>query len=158
MNFEIERKFLVPDLSFKKEATKVEEIRQGYIAHEKGRSVRVRILDGKGILTIKGPTLDGISRMEWEKEIPVEEALELLTLSCSSIIWKERHIIPAAGGRKWEVDVFHGDNEGLVMAEVELSAIDEGVEFPEFIGTEVTGDARYYNSHLRQNPYKNWAK
>ena len=156
MNFEIERKFLVPDLSFKKEATKVEEIRQGYIAHEKARSVRVRILDGKGILTIKGPTLDGISRMEWEKEIPVEEALELLTLSCSSIIWKERHIIPAAGGRKWEVDVFHGDNEGLVMAEVELSAIDEGVEFPEFIGTEVTGDPRYYNTYLKSHPYKKW--
>lgn len=156
MNFEIERKFLVPDLSFKKEATKVEEIRQGYIAHEKGRSVRVRILDGKGILTIKGPTLDGISRMEWEKEIPVEEALELLTLSCSSIIWKERHIIPAAGGRKWEVDVFHGDNEGLVMAEIELGSADEPFERPSWLGKEVTGDRRYYNASLSVNPYKNW--
>lgn len=158
MNFEIERKFLVKDMSFTALATQVRRISQGYIAHENGRTVRVRIQDEKGILTIKGPSINGISRFEWEREIPVQEARDLFLLCQGGSVDKSRYIIPTANGRKFEVDVFYGDNEGLVMAEIELGSEDEQFERPEWLGKEVTGDRRYYNSHLLVNPYKNWPK
>ena len=156
MNLEIERKFLVPDETYKQEAVKAIRIRQGYIAHDAGRTVRVRIADDKGFLTIKGPSRDGISRQEWERESPLQDAEDLFLLCKEGAIDKVRHIIPAPGGRKWEVDEFHGDNEGLVMAEIELGSPEEPYVKPAWLGKEVTGDKRYYNSHLCLHPYKEW--
>ena len=158
MHIETERKFLVRDDRFKALATASHHIRQGYIAHEAGNTVRVRLWDEQGILTIKGRSADGISRPEWEMEIPLQDALDLFPLCPGGDIDKTRYIVPAGNGRKFEVDVFHGDNEGLVMAEVELSAEDEPYVKPDFITQEVTGDRRYYNSQLRQYPYKEWGE
>ena len=154
---EIERKFLVLDDSYKRLAHKSYRIKQGYICSGHGHTVRVRLRDEQGFLTIKGPSLDGgLSRYEFEKEITTEEAGQLFHLCQSGIIDKRRYLVPTAEGHTFEVDEFYGDNEGLVMAEVELSAPDEPYEKPDFIGGEVTGDHRFYNSHLRQNPYKKW--
>ncbi len=157
MNLEIERKFLVLDDRFKKEAVRSVRIRQGYIAHDSGRTVRVRIAGDKGYLTIKGPSLDGISRQEWEREIPPQDAEDLFPLCKPGAIDKTRYIIPVPDtGRKWEVDEFYGNNEGLVMAEIELGAPEEPFDKPDWLGEEVTGDRRYYNAQLCLNPYKNW--
>jgi len=157
MNLEIERKFLVLDDRFKKEAVRSVRIRQGYIAHDSGRTVRVRIAGDKGYLTIKGPSLDGISRQEWEREIPLQDAEDLFPLCKPGAIDKTRYIIPVPDtGRKWEVDEFYGNNEGLVMAEIELGAPEEPFDKPGWLGEEVTGDRRYYNAQLCLNPYKNW--
>ncbi len=160
MHIETERKFLVKDLSFKDLAVASYEIRQGYIAHDGGNTVRVRIRDKQGFLTIKGPSVDGISRHEWEREIPLEDARELFLLCRGGSIAKTRYIVPEGGippsGRFFEVDVFYGDNEGLVMAEIELASPDEAFERPAWLGREVTGDRRFYNSHLLKNPYKLW--
>lgn len=157
MNLEIERKFLVLDDRFKKEAVRSVRIRQGYIAHDSGRTVRVRIAGDKGYLTIKGPSLDGISRQEWEREIPLQDAEDLFPLCKPGAIDKTRYIIPVPDtGRKWEVDEFYGNNEGLVMAEIELGAPEEPFDKPDWLGEEVTGDRRYYNAKLCLNPYKNW--
>ncbi|MBQ8021306.1 MAG: CYTH domain-containing protein [Bacteroidales bacterium] len=157
MNLEIERKFLVLDDRFKKEAVRSVRIRQGYIAHDSGRTVRVRIAGDKGYLTIKGPSLDGISRQEWEREIPLQDAEDLFPLCKPGAIDKTRYIIPVPDtGRKWEVDEFYGNNEGLVMAEIELGAPEEPFDKPDWLGEEVTGDRRYYNAQLCLNPYKNW--
>ncbi len=157
MNLEIERKFLVLDDRFKKEAVRSVRIRQGYIAHDSGRTVRVRIAGDKGYLTIKGPSLDGISRQEWEREIPMQDAEDLFPLCKPGAIDKTRYIIPVPDtGRKWEVDEFYGNNEGLVMAEIELGAPEEPFDKPDWLGEEVTGDRRYYNAQLCLNPYKNW--
>lgn len=157
MNIETERKFLVRDDSFKAEAVKSLRIKQGYIAHDAGRTVRVRIADDKGFLTIKGPSMNGgLSRFEWEREIPLQDAEDLMLLCKDGKIDKTRFIVPAANGRKFEVDEFYGDNEGLVMAEIELSSEDEAFERPVWLGAEVTGDKRYYNSHLLSYPFKDW--
>ncbi len=157
MYIETERKFLVSDDSFKSEAVRTLRIKQGYIAHDAGRTVRVRIADDKGFLTIKGPSMNGgISRFEWEREIPLQDAEDLMLLCKDGKIDKTRFIIPAANGRKFEVDEFYGDNEGLVMAEIELSSEDEAFVSPSWLGNEVTGDKRYYNSHLLTYPYKDW--
>lgn len=157
MNLEIERKFLVLDDRFKKEAVRSVRIRQGYIAHDSGRTVRVRIAGDKGYLTIKGPSLDDISRQEWEREIPLQDAEDLFPLCKPGAIDKTRYIIPVPDtGRKWEVDEFYGNNEGLVMAEIELGAPEEPFDKPDWLGEEVTGDRRYYNAQLCLNPYKNW--
>ena len=157
MNLEIERKFLVLDDRFKKEAVRSVRIRQGYIAHDSGRTVRVRIAGDKGYLTIKGPSLDGISRQEWEREIPLQDAEDLFPLCKPGAIDKTRYIIPVPDtGRKWEVDEFYGNNEGLVMAEIELGAPEEPFDKPDWLGEEVTGDRRYYNAQLCLNPYKKW--
>ena len=156
MNIETERKFLVNSDEFIAQAKEIHTIKQGYIAHDAGRTVRVRILDDKGVLTIKGPSANGISRMEWEKEIGLQDAEDLMLLCDPGIIDKTRYIIPAANGRKFEVDIFHGDNDGLVMAEIELGSEDEAFEKPSWLGTEVTGDKKYYNSYLTRMPYKNW--
>lgn len=153
---EIERKFLVLNDDYKRLATSHSRIRQGYICSGRGRTVRVRSRDDHAYLTIKGPSLDGgLSRYEFEKEITPDEASHLFQLCEPGIIDKIRYLVPS-GGHTFEVDEFYGDNEGLVMAEVELSSPEESYEKPPFIGREVTGDRRFYNSHLRLNPYRLW--
>ena len=156
MNLEIERKFLLLDDRFKHEAVRAVRMKQGYIASGAGRTVRVRIAGEQGFLTIKGPSADGISRLEWEREIPVADAEELFLFCKKGVIDKTRYIVPADGGRKWEIDEFYGDNEGLVMAEIELGWPDEPFVRPAWLGEEVTGDRRYYNAHLCEHPYKSW--
>ena len=155
MQIETERKFLVLDDSYKAQAVESHRIRQGYIAHDMGRSVRVRILDDKGILTVKGPFIGVGSRPEWEKEISLKEAEELFLICKPGSIDKTRWIVPA-GERCFEVDEFHGENEGLVMAEIELESQDEAFERPSWLGEEVTGNPRFYNGYLARNPFKNW--
>lgn len=155
---EIERKFLVRGDGYKRQARSSSRIKQGYIASGHGRTVRVRLRDDKAYLTIKGPSLDGgLSRYEFEKEITLDEAEHLMRLCEPGIIDKTRWLVKS-GRHTFEVDEFFGDNEGLVMAEVELGAEDESYEKPDFIGQEVTGDRRYYNSHLRKNPFSAWGK
>ena len=153
---EIERKFLVIDNTYKNLATSYSHIIQGYICSGKGRTVRIRIRDDKGYLTIKGPSdFAGLSRYEWEKEIDIEDARDLLKLCEPGVIDKVRYLVPS-GRHTFEVDEFFGENQGLVMAEVELASEDEVFVKPAFIGKEVTGDRRYYNSHLREYPYSKW--
>ena len=152
---EIERKFLVVG-EYKHLAHTSSHLVQGYIASGR-RTVRVRISDERAWLTIKGPSMDGgLSRFEWEKEIEAREALELLQLAEGALIDKHRYLV-SAGDHTFEVDEFHGDNEGLTIAEVELSSADEEFIRPEWLGAEVTGIKRYYNSHLRAHPYKDWS-
>ena len=153
---ETERKFLVLSDAFKAQAIASHRIKQGYIARDNGNSVRVRIKDNTGILTIKGPSADDISRTEWEIEIPLADAEALLKLCHGGIIDKTRYIVPEASGRVFEVDEFYGDNEGLVMAEIELENADNPFEKPSWLGKEVTGDRHYYNSYLSLHPYKTW--
>lgn len=157
MALEIERKFIVVG-EFKHLATSSSHIQQGYIASGNGRTVRVRIRDDKGYLTIKGPSgKAGLSRFEWEKEIPLQEARELMLICEPGIIDKTRYLIPSPDGRHtFEVDEFYGDNQGLIMAEVELESEDDTYAPLPFIGREVTGDRRFYNSHMRKNPYCLW--
>ncbi len=154
---EIERKFRVRDDSYKSMAASHSRIEQGYIASGNGRTVRVRVRGDKAYLTIKGPSLDGgLSRYEFEIEIPMDDAEGLMKLCEPGIIRKERWLVPMADGHTVEVDEFFGDNEGLVMAEIELGAPDEPYARPPFLGDEVTGDRRYYNAHLRRYPYRLW--
>ena len=151
---EIERKYLVVG-EFKHLAHNSMHLVQGYIASGR-RTVRVRIGEGGAWLTIKGPSRNGgLSRFEWEKEIDAKEALELLQLAEGAVIDKVRYYVDYAG-HTIEVDEFNGDNEGLVMAEIELASEDENVELPTWLGREVTGEKRFYNSHLREHPYKEW--
>lgn len=155
MAIEIERKFLV-DGDYKALSASHTRIVQGYICSERGRTVRVRLRDERSYLTIKGPSLDGgLSRYEFEKEITRDEALSLLHLCEPGIIDKVRWLVPF-GGHTFEVDEFFGENEGLVVAEVELQQADETFERPTFLGSEVTGERRYYNAQLRVRPYKLW--
>ena len=195
MNIETERKFLVLGSTYKAQAVKSYTICQGYIAHDSGNTVRVRIRDNQGFLTIKGPSADGISRQEWEREIPLQDARELFLLCKPGTIEKTRWIVPAetvpsgtlriasslppaspAGPshssghgrpevpegaaapaeRFFEVDEFHGENEGLVVAEIELGRSDEPFTKPDWLGQEVTGDKRYYNAQLSRHPFKTW--
>lgn len=152
---EIERKFLVSG-EFKSLAFSQSRIVQGYICSARGRTVRIRIRDHKGYLTIKGASNDsGTSRYEWEKELPLPEAEELMKLCEPGIIDKTRYLI-RVGRHVFEVDEFYGENDGLVVAEIELEAEDEVYEKAPFVGEEVTGDARYYNSQLMKKPYKTW--
>lgn len=152
---EIERKFLVTG-EYKSQAFAHSRIVQGYICSARGRTVRVRLCDGRGYLTIKGASdAAGMSRYEWEKEISREEAEELMKLCEEGVIDKTRYLV-RSGSHVFEVDEFYGDNEGLVMAEVELASEDEPFDRPAFIGREVTGDVRYYNSQLMKHPYREW--
>lgn len=154
--FEIERKFLVVGDAYKRQAYASSYIKQGYICSERGRTVRVRLRGDCGYLTIKGPSTDnGLSRYEFEKEITLDEARELFKLCEPGIVEKTRYLV-RSGNHTFEVDEFHGDNEGLVMAEVELAAPEDPIVKPDFIGQEVTGDRRYYNSQLRQHPFTTW--
>ena len=151
---EIERKFLVAG-EFKRFATTSFRIVQGYLSSVPERTVRVRIKGDKGYITVKGIADDGgASRYEWEKEIPASEAEELLKLCEPGIIDKTRYLVPA-GKHIFEVDEFFGDNEGLFIAEVELASEDETFEKPDFLGEEVTGNIKYYNSELAKSPYIN---
>ena len=153
---ECERKFLVVG-EYKMFAHNSIHLIQGYIASGR-RTVRVRISDNKAWLTIKGPSHDGgLTRYEWEKSIDAKEALELMQLAEGALIEKRRYLVEYEG-HTFEVDEFAGDNEGLVVAEVELQESTEKVALPEWIGREVTGIKRYYNSHLREHPYKVWSE
>lgn len=154
---EIERKFLVAG-DYKSEAYASVRITQGYLSRVPERVVRIRIKGDKGFITIKGTTNDtGLSRFEWEKEIPLADAQSLLKLAEPGVIDKTRHLIKNTDGRHiWEVDEFHGDNEGLVMAEIELESENDLFDKPSWLGKEVTGDKRYYNAYLSENPYKTW--
>ncbi|MBR6508501.1 MAG: CYTH domain-containing protein [Paludibacteraceae bacterium] len=163
-NTEIERKFLVKDDSYKALSIRHYEIRQGYLSKEHGRTIRVRIRDNEAFITIKGPSLNGgLSRFEWEKAINVEDAKALLQLALPSEIQKTRWIIPAESIQKsgasehsdkinnqlfWEVDEFHGRLNGMIIAEIELDNEEQRFVKPDFIGAEVTGNPKYYNSNL----------
>ena len=151
MNIETERKFLVLNDDYQAQAVKSYRIRQGYLAHDSGRTVRVRIRDDKGFLTIKGPSIIPGSRPEWEKEISLQEAEDLFALCKPGSVDKTRWIVPAG-----MVDEFHGENDGLVMAEIELGSPDEPFERPSWLGKEVTDDERYYNGYLARKPFKTW--
>ncbi len=152
---EIERKFLVKG-NFKQEVFKSTRITQGYLSSVPERTVRVRVKGEKGFITIKGiGNESGASRYEWEKEIPVDEVRELLRLCEPGVIDKTRYLVKN-GPYTFEVDEFYGDNEGLTVAEIELPDEQAQFERPEWLGEEVTGDVRFYNSMLMKNPYKNW--
>ena len=155
MPLEIERKFLVKG-NYKEYAYAQEEIVQGYLSSVKERTVRVRIKGEKAYITIKGISNEsGISRFEWEKEISINDARELLKLCEPGIIDKSRYYIKS-DKHTFEVDEFNGENQGLVMAEIELSSENEQFEKPDWLGEEVTGDLRYYNSSLTKLPYSKW--
>jgi CYTH domain-containing protein len=156
-HYETERKFLVVG-EYKSQAYNATRIQQGYIASGNGRTVRVRIRGDKGYLTIKGPSgLAGLTRYEFDTEIPLDDARDLMQICEPGIIDKTRFLVRSPDGRHvWEIDEFYGDNEGLVLAEVELSSEDEHFLKPDFVGREVTGDRRFYNSHMRNYPYKLW--
>jgi adenylate cyclase len=153
---EIERKFLVVTNAFKSDALRQNQIAQGYLSTHTERTVRVRIKGEKGYLTIKGESNEtGLSRFEWEKEILVAEAKQLLELCEKGVIEKIRYEIQV-GEHLFEVDEFLGENKGLVIAEVELQSESEIFEKPSWLGIEVTQDHRYYNSYLSQNPFTSW--
>jgi adenylate cyclase len=152
---EIERKFLVKG-DFKSEAFKSTRITQGYLSSVPERTVRVRVKGDKGFITIKGiGNESGASRFEWEKEIPVDEVRDLLKICEPGVIDKTRYLVKN-GDLTFEVDEFYGDNDGLTVAEIELPNEDTQFNRPAWLGEEVTGDVRFYNSMLMKNPYKNW--
>ena len=156
MGTEIERKFLLTGDAWKKLA-KGKYYRQGYLNSQKERTVRVRTLDNRGFLTIKGISV-GVTRIEYEYEIPIEDADVLLDELCEQpLIEKKRYKI-AFFDFIWEVDEFFGENEGLVLAEIELENEDQQFEKPSWVGNEVSGDPRYFNSNLIKNPYTSWEK
>ena len=153
---EIERKFLVTSQDFKKEAFKNTIIVQGFLNTHKDRTVRVRLNSNQGFITVKGLSSDnGLSRFEWEKEISKEEAEALLKLCEPGRIEKTRYEVEF-NEHIFEVDVFHGENEGLIIAEVELKKENESFNKPKWIGEEVTGNIKYYNSQLSKQPYNRW--
>jgi adenylate cyclase len=155
MALEIERKFLVKG-DFRNDVAESVHIFQGYISALPECTVRIRIRGDRGYITIKGMAdSSGIVRYEWEKEIPLSEAEELLRLCGPGVVEKTRHIIKA-GKHLFEVDEFHGENEGLIIAEIELSSADEPFIKPSWLGKEVTSESKYYNSSLSRKPFKNW--
>ena len=156
MAVEIERKFLVANDSWRAAVKKHGDYRQGYLASMVGNSsVRVRITDEHANLNIKSMTL-GVTRQEYEYEIPLQDAREMLDKLCvGPVIKKTRHLVDY-GNHTWEIDVFDGDNAGLIVAEIELGAEDEAFELPAWAGKEVSDDKRYYNVCLAQHPYKEW--
>ncbi|MEL7036148.1 MAG: CYTH domain-containing protein [Cyanobacteria bacterium J06592_8] len=154
MGTEIERKFLVKDDRWRSLA-EGKLYCQGYISSQKGRTVRVRIIGDQGYLTIKGPAVNQV-RPEFEYEIPVKDAEEMLQTLCDRpLIEKKRHKIPL-GDLIWEVDEFFGENQGLILAEVELTDVNQTIEIPDWIGEDVSDDSRYYNANLVKNPYCEW--
>ena len=156
MSLEIERKFLVKNTDFKKEAFQKNTIKQGYLNTDKSRTVRVRIADDKAFLTIKGQSnTSGTTRFEWEKEIDTTEAEQLLLLCEPSIIDKTRYLIKS-NNHTFEVDEFYDDNKGLIIAEIELTSENETFAKPNWLGKEVTGNLKYYNSCLSKLPFKDW--
>ncbi len=156
MAIEIERKYLVKSKAFKKEAFKSYTIKQGFLNTHKERTVRVRLKEDSSYLTIKGKsTVNGLSRFEWEKEITKNDAEHLLKLCEEGIIEKTRYEVKY-GNHTFEVDEFFGANQGLIIAEIELNSESEHFEKPKWLGKEVTGETRYYNSQLSKNPFKDW--
>lgn len=155
-NTEIERKFLVKGNEFLAQAHHASKITQGYLSLTPEKTVRIRIKDEQGFITIKGKrSANGLSRFEWEKEIALQDAKEMMELCGDDLIEKIRHYVDFEG-HTFEVDVFHGNNEGLIVAEIELSSEEETFEKPSWLGKEVTDDKRYHNSRLIQHPYKTW--
>lgn len=153
---EIERKFLVKDETFKVESFQKMKIIQGFLSTVPERTVRIRIIGKQGFITVKGISNEsGASRFEWEKEIDFDDAQELFKICVPGVIHKTRYMVKC-GEHTFEVDEFHGDNEGLVIAEMELLSEDEIFKKPKWLGQEVTGEVKYYNSMLMNNPYKNW--
>ncbi len=153
---EIERKFLVKSDAFKSESFKETKIVQGFLSTVPERTVRIRIKGDQGFITVKGiGNASGTSRYEWEKEISNEDATDLLKISEPGVIDKTRFNVKS-GGHTFEVDEFYGENDGLTVAEVELEAEDESFMKPSWLGEEVTGQVKYYNSMLMKNPYKDW--
>lgn len=153
---EIERKFLVKSEAFKIEASTSTSISQGFLNADKARTVRVRLTDDKAFLTIKGETSSsGMSRLEWETEIPVEDAKTLLTLCEPGVIEKRRYYIQQ-GEHTFEVDEFYGENQGLIIAEVELQTEQDVIQRPDWLGSEVTGEVKYYNAMLSKHPFSKW--
>ena len=153
---EIERKFLLSSEDNRKEASSIITMTQGYLNSDPERSVRIRLTDQSGFITVKGKSNEsGLSRFEWEKEISKTDAEALLKLCEKTIISKTRYEV-AVGNHLFEVDEFLGDNKGLVMAEVELGSEDEKFSKPDWLGEEVTGDLKYYNSNLSNAPFCNW--
>jgi len=153
---EIERKFLVKSDKFKKDANRVMSISQGFLNTDKERTVRVRVSNGKGYITVKGiSSKDGTSRFEWEKKIKGKDARTLLTLCEGFIIKKNRYEVEVEG-HLFEIDEFVNENEGLVVAEIELQSKDEIFTKPDWLGMEVTGDIKFYNSYLSKEPYTTW--
>lgn len=156
MNIEIERKFLVKNKDFKNLSYKEEVFKQGYLNSDKTRNVRIRITNDKAFLTIKGASnASGTTRFEWEKEINRQEAEQLLLLCEPTIIEKKRYYIKN-DDLIFEVDEFHADNQGLILAEIELNSEHQKFKKPDWLGKEVTGNKEYYNSYLSKNPFKNW--
>ena len=153
---EIERKYLVTDTSFKADAFKAFTITQGYLSSVPERAVRVRIRDNAAFITVKGlGDSTGRSRFEWEKEISVDDAKLLLEICEKGIIDKTRYLV-AQGDYTYEVDEFHGQNEGLIVAEIELTSANDLFKKPGWLGKEVTGDPKYYNAMLSKHPFKQW--
>ncbi len=156
MSLEIERKFLVKNDVFKKESFQQKIIKQGYLNSDKNRTVRIRISDHQGFITVKGVSnASGATRFEWEKEIDVTEATEMLSLCETTIIDKNRFLVES-GKHIFEIDEFYGDNQGLIIAEIELNSENETFEKPTWLGEEVTGNAKYYNSYLSKFPFSTW--
>ncbi|MEE9406902.1 MAG: CYTH domain-containing protein [Polaribacter sp.] len=156
MSVEIERKFLVKNDTFKEESCQKKYLKQGYLNSDKTRTVRIRIANDSAFITIKGKSNKaGTTRFEWEKEINKTEAEELLLLCEPTIIEKTRFLVKK-GNHVFEIDEFYGDNQGLIVAEVELTTENENFEIPKWLGKEVTGDIKYYNSNLSKVPFKNW--
>lgn len=156
MSLEIERKFLVKNDAFKKESFQEKIIKQGYLNSDKNRTVRIRISDHQGFITVKGVSnASGTTRFEWEKEIDVTEATEMLSLCETTIIDKNRFMVES-GKHIFEIDEFYGDNQGLIIAEIELNSENETFEKPTWLGAEVTGNAKYYNSYLSKFPFSTW--
>lgn len=155
-NLEIERKFLLRNDDFKQESFKKERIIQGFLSSVPERTVRVRLIAGVGFITVKGLGNEaGTTRFEWEREISKQEAEKLLEICEAGIIDKERYFVKA-GEHVFEIDEFELDNKGLVMAEVELKNEEDSFEKPSWLGEEVTGQIKYYNSSLVKNPFQNW--
>ena len=153
---EIERKFRVVSAEFKDDSCQKYTIKQGFLNTHPERTVRVRITGSTAFLTIKGKsTKDGLSRFEWEKEIDAREATQLLALCEPGMIVKDRYLVKK-GSFTFEIDEFYGENEGLIVAEIELNNETDSFEKPNWLGEEVTGDTRFYNSQLSKNPYKYW--
>lgn len=153
---EIERKFLITSEAFKNEAFKRTHIVQGFLNTHPSRTVRVRIQGESGFLTVKGKSNEsGLSRFEWERQISLAEAEELLRLCEPGIIEKTRFDVES-GDHTFEVDEFLGDNKGLIVAEVELKSETEVFNSPKWLGEEVTGKVKYYNSNLSKDPFKDW--
>lgn len=144
---ETERKFLVNDTSYKGLAVKAYEIAQGYLSVDADRTVRIRIKGNKAYITVKTRNV-GLTRNEWEYEIPVDDAREMLSACVGIVITKTRYIVPATNGLYWEIDEFHGHHGGLILAEIELPCDDFSIEIPSFIGKEVSDNPAYYNSSL----------